>query len=46
MGIEEVWSVYCGGVGVLNVLSGLEPERKQRKGASDVVWDLWLGGLA
>lgn len=37
MGIEKVWSVYCGGVGVLNVLSGLEPEREQHKGASDVV---------
>lgn len=36
MGIEEVWSVNCEGSGVSNGLSGLEPERKQHKGASDV----------
>jgi hypothetical protein len=30
-GNEEAWSVDCEGVGALNGLSGLEPERKQRK---------------
>ena len=36
-GIERAWSVDYEGVGVLNGLNGLEPERKQHKAASDVV---------
>lgn len=48
-GSEGAWSVGCEGAGVLNGLSGLEPERKRRKGASDVVErneHFVFGGLA
>jgi hypothetical protein len=42
-GSEGAWSVDCEGAGVLNGLSGLEPERKQRKGgASDRMSTLCL----